>query len=88
MCGKPCHSKNFSNFSKWGKGHRLKTTTQEIILMLEVMREEERKRTVLAIARKVPDIPDYLSCHFFVLFLNNFVCEVLFTSFISKLVCV
>ena len=48
VCCQPRHRKNFNNYSKWDKGHRVQTNEEKIIFMLEVMREELRKRTVLA----------------------------------------
>ena len=61
VCGKPRHRKNFNNLSKWGKGHRVKTTAEEMIVRMDGMGEEERKKTVLAIAKKRPDILDHLT---------------------------
>ena len=60
-CGKPRHRKDFNNLSKWGKGHRVKTTAEEMISKLDGMGEEERRRTVLAIAKKRPGILDHMT---------------------------
>ena len=61
VCGKPRHRKNFAQLSRWGKGHRVKTTAEEMISRLDGMGEEERSRTVLAIAKKRPDLLDHLT---------------------------
>ena len=61
VCGKPRHRKNFAELSRWGKGHRVKTTAEEMIVKLDGMGEEERRRTVLAIAKKRPDLLDHLT---------------------------
>ena len=45
----------------------LPTPTKEIVLLLEVMREEETKRTVLAISRNRPYIFDHPRGKFIVL---------------------
>ena len=51
----------FYNFCKWGKGYRVKTIVEEIVLKLNLMGEEEKKRTVLTISRKRADIVDHLN---------------------------
>ena len=61
VCGKPRHRKNFNELSKWGKGHRVKTTAVEMITRLDGMEEEERRRTVLAIAKKRPEILNHMT---------------------------
>ena len=35
VCGKPRHRKNYNDLSKWGKGHRVKTTAEEMITRLD-----------------------------------------------------
>ena len=45
VCGKPRHRKNFAELSKWGKGHRVKTTAEDMILRLDGMEEEERPQS-------------------------------------------
>ena len=67
VCGKPPLRKNSSNLSKGCKGHRVKTTAEEILYMLEVISEEETKRTLLAITRKRPDILKHLNWIFFII---------------------
>ena len=55
-----------------------RTNIEEIILKLNVLGEEERKRTVLASSRKRADILYPLKWKYIVLVLNKFVCVMFF----------
>ena len=69
-------------FSKSGKCHRVKITVNKIILKLDVMGEEERKRKFLAISRKRVNILDHLIWKFIVCYFNKFLFNVYYFCFL------
>ena len=60
-CGKPKVLKPFHELSRWGKGHRAKATARDLINTLEGMGEEERRKTLVVVAKDKPHLLDHLT---------------------------
>ena len=60
-CGQPKDLKPYHELSRWGKGHRAKATARDIISRLEGMGEEERRKTLLVVAKDKPHLLDHLT---------------------------
>ena len=82
-CGKEKPRKTFEALTKWGKGHRVKKTAEEIMTRLGSMGEEERRRTMLHIAKKKPELIDGLTSNPFTI---EDICQVIINQlFLSHL---